>query len=110
MGLCNYYRKLYQDFRSYVPINKFMADHCRWQEEQEKASEIPKEKINGKLIGVVGSFQKKLIAAQLNYFVMEREFLAIIESLKQFRFILRSYHLSLSYIMSQVTKNRIARW
>jgi hypothetical protein len=56
MGLCNYYRKLYQDFRSYVPINKFMADHCRWQEEQEKASEIPKEKINGKLIGVVGSF------------------------------------------------------
>lgn len=50
---------------------------------------------------------------------MEKEFLAIIESLKHFRsilygrrFILRSDHLSLSYIMSQgkVPQNRIARW
>lgn len=50
---------------------------------------------------------------------MEKEFLAIIESLKHFRsilygrkFVLRSDHLSLTYIMSQgkVPQNRIARW
>lgn len=73
----------------------------------------------GKLVGVIGYFSKKLFAAQLNYFVMEKEFLAIIESLKHFRqvlygrkFVLRSDHLSLSYVMSQgkVPQNRIARW
>jgi putative transposase len=63
---------------------------------------------NNKIIGVIGYFSKKLIGAQINYFVMEKEFLAIIESLKHFRsilygrrFVLRSDHLSLTYIMSQ---------
>mmetsp|Transcript_5973 Transcript_5973/g.7268 ORF Transcript_5973/g.7268 Transcript_5973/m.7268 type:complete len:1243 (-) Transcript_5973:294-4022(-) len=74
---------------------------------------------NNKLVGVIGYFSKKLIGAQLNYFVMEKEFLAIIESLKHFRsilygrrFVLRSDHLSLTYIMTQgkVPQNRIARW
>lgn len=51
----------------------------------------------GKLIGVINY-----------YFVMKKEFLAIIECLKQFgpilrgrRFMLRSDHLSLTYIISQ---------
>ena len=155
MGLCNYYRKFVPGFSKIsAPINEFMADHCSWQEDQDKAFEILKEKMTthpvlvlpdftkefglttdasdtaigstleqvdekGKLIGVIGYFSKKLIAAQLNYFVMEKEFLAIIESLKHFRsilygrrFVLRSDHLSLTYIMSQgkVPQNRIARW
>ena len=73
----------------------------------------------GKLCGVIAYFSRKLVGSQLNYFVMEKEFLAVIESLKHFRpllygqhFILRTDHISLTYLFTQgkVPQLRIARW
>jgi len=73
----------------------------------------------GKVLGVIAYFSKKLVGAQLNYFVMEKEFLAIIESLKFFKtillgrhFVIRTDHISLTYLFSlkKVAHGRIARW
>lgn len=75
--------------------------------------------VDGKLQGVIAYFSRKLTGAQLNYFVMEKEFLAIIESLKHFRsilygqhFILRTDHISLTFLFAQskVPQTRVARW
>lgn len=70
----------------------------------------------GKPLGTIAYFSKKFIGSQLNYFVTEKEFLAVIESLKHFRpilydqnFILRTDHISL-FSQSKVPQHRIARW
>lgn len=72
-----------------------------------------------KKVGVVAYFSRKLQGAQLNYAVQDLEFLAIVEALKHFRpllvgnhFILRTDHISLTYLhtQSKTPRGRIARW
>ncbi|VVT58414.1 uncharacterized protein SAPINGB_P006194 [Magnusiomyces paraingens] len=75
--------------------------------------------VQGKKLGVVAYFSRKLDKAQQNYAVQDLEFLAIVEALKHFRtllygvhFILRTDHISLTHLQSQTKQptGRIARW
>lgn len=74
---------------------------------------------DGSLAGVVGYWSKRLQGSQLNYSVQEQEFLAVVETLKQYRhlligkhFVLKTDHFSLTYLMIQTKtpQGRIARW
>lgn len=74
---------------------------------------------HGDKLGVVAYGSKKLIGAQLNYPTREKEFLAIIEALKQWRsflmyrqFVIRTDHHSLIYLnhVTQPNQGRLARW
>ncbi|OWB70298.1 hypothetical protein B5S30_g5810 [[Candida] boidinii] len=74
---------------------------------------------DGKLVGVVAYGSKKLTGALLNYSIREKEFLAVVEALKKWRyylmqrkFIIRTDHHSLQYWKQQdaATQTRIAKW
>ncbi|OUM56089.1 hypothetical protein BVG19_g5782 [[Candida] boidinii] len=76
-------------------------------------------KPDGKLVGVVAYGSKKLTGALLNYSIREKEFLAVVEALKKWRyylmqrkFIIRTDHHSLQYWKQQdaATQTRIAKW
>lgn len=73
----------------------------------------------GKLRGVVAYGSKKLIGSQLNYSIYDREFLAVVEALKTWRyyllnrhFILKTDHHSLVFLKNQnlIDSTRVARW
>lgn len=73
----------------------------------------------GKLLGVIQYGSKKLVGAELNYPVREKEFYAVITALKKFRsylmyrrFLICTDHHSLIYLkqQKQVNSGRLARW
>lgn len=73
----------------------------------------------GKSRGVIAYGSKKLVGSQLNYGIYDREFMAVIEALKVWRyylmgrhFIIRTDHKSLIYLKNQniIDSTRVARW
>lgn len=73
----------------------------------------------GKVIGVIAYGSKKLLPAQLRYSIYEREFLAVIEALKTWRyylmnrkFIIKTDHKSLIHLKNQnlIDTQRVAKW
>ncbi|MDN6032746.1 MAG: hypothetical protein L0I26_10030 [Lactococcus lactis] len=73
----------------------------------------------GKLRGVIAYGSKKLVGSQLNYGIYDREFLAVVEALRTWRyyllgrrFIIRTDHQSLIYLKNQnlIDSARVARW
>lgn len=74
---------------------------------------------NGKIRGVIAYGSKKLIGSQLNYSIYDREFLAVVEALRTWRyyllnrhFLLKTDHHSLIYLKNQnlIDSTRVARW
>ncbi|KAF6011172.1 hypothetical protein HII12_002767, partial [Brettanomyces bruxellensis] len=73
----------------------------------------------GKVRGVIAYGSKKLLPAQMRYSIYEREFLAIVEALKTWRyylmdkkFIIQTDHRSLKYVKYQnsMSQMRVAKW
>lgn len=74
---------------------------------------------DGKLRGVIAYGSRKLIGSELNYSIYDREFLAVVEALKNWRyyllnrhFVLKTDHRSLVYLKRQnaIDSHRVARW
>ena len=74
---------------------------------------------NGNSRGVVAYGSKKLVGSQLNYGIYDREFLAVVEALKTWKyyllgrhFIIMTDHKSLIYLRNQnlIDSTRVARW
>lgn len=74
---------------------------------------------NGKTRGTIAYGSKKLIGAQLNYGIYDREFMAVIEALRNWRyyllgrhFIIITDHKSLVYLRYQnvIDSARVSRW
>jgi hypothetical protein len=73
----------------------------------------------GKSLGVIAYGSKKLKGSELNYSIYDREFMAVIEALKTWKyylmgkhFIIRTDHKSLVYLKHQnlIDSTRVARW
>ena len=54
--------------------------------------------VNGKSRGVIAYGSKKLVGAQLNYGIYEREFLAVVEALRTWRYYLVGRHFTITRI------------
>ncbi|TID17214.1 hypothetical protein CANINC_004073 [Pichia inconspicua] len=74
---------------------------------------------NGKIRGVIAYGSKKLVGSQLNYGIYDREFLAVVEALKTWRyyllgrhFLIYTDHKSLVHLRFQnlIDSTRVARW
>ncbi len=73
----------------------------------------------GKSLGVIAYGSKKSKGSELNYSIYDREFMAVIEALKTWKyylmgkhFIIRTDHKSLVYLKHQnlIDSTRVARW
>lgn len=74
---------------------------------------------DGKSLGVIAYGSKKLIGSQLNYGIYDREFLAVVEALRTWKYYLQGRHFiivtdhqSLIYLKNQnlIDSTRVARW
>ncbi|KGK36301.1 hypothetical protein JL09_g4549 [Pichia kudriavzevii] len=116
LGLAGYYRRFIKYYSKIASaIMEFANKKCVWKEPQDKAFEELKGKHpiwedgytfvvhtdacgtalgyvleqldpDGKLRGVIAYGSRKLIGSELNYSIYDREFLAVVEALKNWHF------------------------
>ncbi|KGK36121.1 hypothetical protein JL09_g4729 [Pichia kudriavzevii] len=107
IGLTSYYRRFIKGHSKIAnPIHKFITKQSKWTSEQDEAF----NQLKNALIS---------IGSQLNYGIYDREFMAIVEALRTWRyylmgrhFIVMTDHKSLIYLKNQnlIDSTKVARW
>ncbi|OUT21748.1 hypothetical protein CAS74_002720 [Pichia kudriavzevii] len=143
IGLTSYYRRYIKGHSKIAnPIHKFMTKQSKWTSEQDEAfNQLKNALISsptlvhpswsgnckfvlhtdacGVSLGVIAYGSKKLVGSQLNYGIYDREFMAVVEALRTWRyylmgrhFIVMTDHKSLIYLKNQnlIDSTRVARW
>ncbi|OUT21674.1 hypothetical protein CAS74_003800 [Pichia kudriavzevii] len=148
IGLTSYYRRYIKGHSKIAnPIHKFITKQSKWTSEQDEAfNKLKKALISSPILvhpswsgnckfvlntdacgvslgytleHVISYGSKKLVGSQLNYKIYDREFMAVVEALRTWRyylmrrhFIVMTDHKSLIYLKNQnlIDSTRVARW